>query len=264
MTLRQGRERAEVARFTRTLDEVVRSLKEIDEVYVDRATRPVWILGGVRHSGNSLIIRLTPREAPLKRELSDMLVPVQALVDGARTLEREPAVPRLFQPTTVNRIADLSAPHEGVRSVSLATYNGRVGRRVELSDKVKTNALAAVQPNQTTYGTVVGRVFAVGELRKRRVLKLAIRDENRNEVVEAVTPESLESAARDAWRHRVIVGGEIRLNARGQAVRIDVDRLERMPEDNSGRPAVGALLGSVSTEILGGLSVDEFLDRMRG
>lgn len=264
VTLRQGRERAEIGRFTRTLDEVVLSLKEIDEVYLDRGTRPVWILDSVRTRGHTLTIRLAPRDLPKKRELGDMLVPVKALVDGARTLEHEPSVPKLFQPATVSRIAKLAIPHDGVQSVALATYNGQVGEKVHLDDRVKANALAAVQPNYYTLGTVVGRVFAVGENRKRHTLRLAIRDENRGTVVEAHTPEELEPEARDAWRHRVIVGGEIRMNARGQAVRIDVDRIDRMPEDNSGRPVTESVLGCISPDRLEGLTVDELLERMRG
>ncbi|OCB25005.1 hypothetical protein A5674_22140 [Mycobacterium malmoense] len=65
-----------------------------------------------------------------------------------------------------------------------------------------------------------------------------------------------------AWRHRVTVGGVIRRNARGQAIRMDVDRIERMPEDNSGRPSTDTLLGAAAGAF-DDVSVDEFLDRLR-
>lgn len=133
VTLHQGRERAEVSRFTHTLDEIVRSLREIDEVYVEHQTRATWVLAGVQRRYSNLIVKLEARNVPSKREFSDMLVPVSALVSGARVLQTEPTVPRLFKPKTVTRLAELSAPRAGVQTVSLAAYNGERGERVKLN-----------------------------------------------------------------------------------------------------------------------------------
>ncbi|MCP2192520.1 hypothetical protein LX14_000210 [Williamsia deligens] len=49
VTLHQGRERAEVSRFTRTLDGIVLSLREIDQVYLTRAPRATWVQADLKH-----------------------------------------------------------------------------------------------------------------------------------------------------------------------------------------------------------------------
>lgn len=260
VTLHQGRERAEVTRFTHTLDVIVRSLREIDQVYLERATRATWVLAALRHRRGDLIVRLEARHVPAKRDLSDMLVPVQALVDGAKVLQREPTVPPLFTPSTVTRLAELAEPREGVQTVSLATYNGRKSRAVDLTDAVKENASAAVQPFEFSYGAVTGKLFGLRE--RARGLRLTIRDEVNGAAIEGEIPESLAEEVRAAWRHRVTVGGVIRRNARGQSIRMDVDRIERMPEDNSGRPSTDVLLGAAAGAF-DDVSVDEFLDRLR-
>lgn len=262
VTLHQGRERAEVRRFTHTLNEIVASLREIDEVYKTKATRATWVLASVSHRRANLIVRLEARDVPKKRELSDMLVPVQALVDGAKVLQRVPAVPHLFTAGTVGRIADLAKPTDGVQTVSLATYNGQRGKRVGLNDKVKTNAAAAVQPVEITYGAITGKVFGLKDNSRTRGVRLTIRDETRHEAVDCEVPENLAETIRGAWRYRVTIGGIIRRNARGQAIRVDVDRIESMPEDNSGRPSPDELLGAASDEFAQ-ISVDEFVDRLR-
>jgi hypothetical protein len=205
---------------------------------------------------------LEARHVPTKRNPSDMLVPVQALVDGAKVLQREPTVPRLFRPSTVARLAELAEPREGVQTVSLATYNGRKGRSVDLTDSVKENASAAVQTSEYSYGTVTGKVFGLKDNTRTRGLRLIIRDEVRREAIEGEIPERLAEEVREAWRHRVTVGGVIRRNERGQAIRMDVDRIERMPEDNSARPPTEQLLGAAA-DAFDELSVDEFVDRLR-
>lgn len=260
VTLHQGRERAEVTRFTHTLDEIVRSLRDIDEVYVEHVTRATWVLASVQRRYSNLIVRLEARDVPSKRGISDMLVPVQALVDGAEVLQHEPTVPRLFKPKTVNRLAELSAPRDGVQTVSLATYNGERGKRVKLNESVQKNANAAVQPFEISYGSVSGKLFGLRE--RDNGVKLTIRDETRGDVISGWVPERLVEEVRSAWRHRVAVGGKIRRNERGQAITMNIDRIERMPEDDSGRPSTVDLLGAASAAFTS-LSVDEFVKRLR-
>jgi hypothetical protein len=262
VTLHQGRERAEVKRFTHTLNEIVASLREIDVVYIERATRATWVLASVLHRRGNLVIRLEARRVPARRDMADMLVPVQALVDGAKVLQHEPTVPHLFTPATVKRLADLAEPVDGLQTVGLATYNGRRGRRVDLTEKVQKNASSAVQPHEISWGSITGKVIALRDNTRTPGVRLTIRDEARREAVEGEVPETLAEQIRTAWRHRVTIGGKIRRNARGQAIRIDVDRIESMPEDNSGRPSTDSLLGAAEGEFIK-LSVDEYVDRLR-
>src|SRR5689334_17470340 len=107
--LTEGRERAEVARFTRTLDEIVRSLREIDQVYLRRGTRATWVMADLSHdrSSDELVVRLEARPRSSERTAEDMLKPVDALVTGAERLSEIPEVPEYFSQSTVTRLAGL-------------------------------------------------------------------------------------------------------------------------------------------------------------
>lgn len=262
VTVHQGRERAEVKQFTHTLDEIVRSLREIDEVYLARGTRATWVIDSLDQTSGRLTVRLEARNVPQSRELADLLVPVEAFVDGAELLQQQAEVPRLFRPKTVARIGSLSVPAHGIQAVSVATYNGSRGREVELSDLVRDNANRAVAAFSISYGTVTGRVFGVREVPRKRLVRLSIREERSQAAIEAEMTEQLAEAARESWRHRFILGGKIKRNARGQAIRIDVDRLEAMPEDDRGRPSTDSVLGAGSAWFANE-TVDEAIARMR-
>ncbi len=261
VTLHQGRERAEVTRFTHTLDEIVRSLREIDEVYVEHQTRATWVLAGVQRRYSNLVVRLEARNVPSKRDISDMLIPAVALVDGAKVLQTEAIVPRLFKPKTVNRLAELSTPRDGVQTVSLATYNGKRGEPVKLNERVQKNANAAVRPFEISYGAVTGKLFGLRD--RHDGVSLTIRDEMQGDVISGWVPEGLVEEVREAWRHRVAVGGKIRRNEGGQAIDMRIDRIELMPEGDDGRPSTDVLLGAAAAAFVD-ISVDEFVEQMRG
>lgn len=264
VTLHQGRERAEVTRFTSTLNEIVASLREIDRVYLLEATRATWVLAHLDHSDDDLIVRLEARPVPKSdRGPEDMARAVQALVDGVGVLQIESTVPPLFAPSTVRRVSKLSVPVDaGIQSVSLATYNGQVGEAVELNDEVREHADAAVKPFEESYGSVVGRVSALRDPRRGQTFKLTVRDERHGQAIDARLPQSMEQQARDAWRHRVLIGGKVKRNAQGQPIRIDADLMEFMPEGDAGRPSPDALLG-VGADWLDGKTVDEYLSGVR-
>ena len=251
-----------MTRFTRTLDEIIWSLREIDRVYLLQGTRATWVMADLTHRGDDLIVRLEARLVPAKRDPADMMVPVLALVEGAEALQVESTVPRLFAPSTVRRLSKLAEPREGIQTVTLATYNEEAGRPVALTDAVRTNADAAVKPFEIAYGSVVGRLFGLRDLRRGKTLKVTVRDELRGQAIDGRVPESMTEEVREAWRHRVILGGKVRRNAQGQAIRIDVDRIERMPEGDAGRPSTRALLGA-GADWLDGLSVDDYLKQIR-
>ena len=75
--LHQGRDRAEVSQFTRTLNEIVASLRDIDQVYLLRGTRATWVLDDLKHVRDDLVVRLQARNVPSNRDISDMMVPVR-------------------------------------------------------------------------------------------------------------------------------------------------------------------------------------------
>lgn len=208
-----------------------------------------------------LILRLEPRNVPAKRDLLDMLVPAEALVRGATLLASQPVVPELFAPKTVTRLGGLAEPRDGIQSVVLATYNGRVGSEALLSDPVRENAAAAVKLFEVSYGSVTGTLFGVRETKGNSV-RVTVRDALGKQAVDGLVPEAMAEDLRTAWRHRVSLSGKVRRNSRGQAIRIEVDRLELLPEGNAGRPSTDALLG-VGADWLDGVTVDDFLRKVR-
>lgn len=261
MRVQEGRERADAIRVARTLTEVVHSLREIDRVHLLHGTRATWVMADMERDAGDLVMRLEARLVPAGRDMADMLVPAIALVEGAETLRREAEVPKLFTPNTVVRLGRLAEPKDGIQSVALATYNGSVGRSVVLTDAVRRNANEAVRQFEVSYGSVSGTLSALRDTRTMGTVKVTVRTPTR-QAVNGQVPESLADQLRELWRHRVVLGGKVRRNARGQAIRIDVDSIERLPDGNEGRPSTDALLGA-GADWLDGMTVDEFLGRLR-
>lgn len=257
----EGRERAEAVRLARTLTEVVGSLREIDRVHLLHGTRATWVMADMKRESEELVMRLEARLVPAERDVADMLVPAIALVEGAEALQREAEVPRLFAPNTVARLGRLAEPKGGIQSVGLATYNGSLGEPVVLSDAVRTNANAAVKPFDVSYGSVTGTLSALRDTRRRSTVTVTVRTPTR-QAVNGHVPEALADQLRGLWRHRVMLGGKVRRNARGQAIRIDVDNIEQLPDGDEGRPSTDTLLGA-GRDWLDGLTVDDFLGRLR-
>lgn len=259
--LHEGRERAEVTRVAWALNEVVGSLKDIDRVYLLRGTRATWVLADMRRDQHDLVLRVEARRVPAKRSRDDMLLPVAALVTGVAQLDEEPTVPPLFSPKVVTRIAALAAPKQGIQSVSLAPYNGVVRRGVVLTERVQQNAEKAVQPFELTYGSVTGYVSRLTEKRGGK-LGFTVRQEDAKQAVEGEAPTRMTEELRAAWRHRVLLGGKLKRNSRGQVIRVDVDRLERLPEDDLQRPSSEDLFGVVP-EWVEGLTPDAWMKEVR-
>lgn len=258
----EGRERAEVTRVTQTLTEVIASLHEIDRMHLLHGRRPTWVVAHMARDHQDLIIRVEARHVPDGRDYADMLVPAVALVAGAEVLKERPEVPKLFTPNTVTRVGKLAVPRDGVQSVSLATYNGVAGPEVTLTDSVKTHADAAVKPFEVAFGTVTGHLTTLTDRKRQGVVRVGIRTTG-NLIVTGFVPGTLVDQLRELWRHRVSVLGKIRRNARGQALRVDIEHIEQLPEDNTLRPSTEALLGA-GADWLEGLTVDEFMEQIRG
>ncbi len=118
-----------------------------------------------------------------------------------------------------------------------------------------------MKPFEVSYGSVTGNLSGVREA-KGKSIRVTVRDALGKQAIDGVVPETMAEDLRFAWRHRVSFAGKVRRNARGQAIKIEVDRLDLLPEDNRGRPSTDALLG-VGADWLDGLSVDDFLREVR-
>jgi hypothetical protein len=261
--LREGKEKAEVHRFTKTLDDVVLSLREIDRLYLHRGTRPIWIIESLHHEANDAVIRLQPRSSSRTRDISDMLRPVDALVDGINSLSTKPEIPKLYSPETVERIQRIATQSNAFSQISVASYNGAINARAVLSAEVRENAAEAVKGRDTILGSLSGILDTVGATPRRSLLRVRLFDNQSQRAVTGNATPELAEALREHWNHRVLVGGLITRNARGQAIRIAISDIERLPEDDQGMPSVDELLGIAPTW-LDGLSVDEYMRGIRG
>lgn len=137
----QGEERVDLGRFTQALEQVATALREIDRsVAPPGSARPVWIVDDLERMGLDFLVRLTARAASGKRTSASLLQPVEAFVDWVRMLQEQPELPRFYTAQTVGRLLKIGEPRKGVREVSVATVNGQVGARVNLSREVLDHA----------------------------------------------------------------------------------------------------------------------------
>lgn len=259
--LHEGLERAEATRVARTVNEVVWALREIDRVHLLHGTRATWVMADMDRREQDLILRLEPRNTPTRRDLRDMMIPAEALVQGTETLAEKALVPELFTPRTVTRVAELGEPKAGIQTVTLSVYNGRVQHSVLLSDQVRINAAQAVKPYEVSYGSVSGMLSTLRDP-LRGAVRVTVRD-NSKRAIEGIVPDSLAEALPASWRHRVALIGKVKRNSQGQPIRVDVDNIELLPEGSLSRPSTNTILG-IGKDWLDGLSVDEFLREVRG
>lgn len=261
--LRQGREKAAVHRFTKTLDDVVLSLREIDRLYLHRGTRPEWVIESLEHQANDAVIRLEPRASSRTRDLADMLRPVEALVDGITSLAERAEIPKLYSPETVERIQRIATAGNEFSQISMATYNGRVNSVAVLSPEVRENAASAVKGKDISHGSISGILDTVGATPRRNILRVRLFDGQTERAVSGNAAPALSEALREHWNHRVLVGGLVTRNAQGQAIRIEIAQIERLPENDLGMPSPHELLGA-APDWLDGMTVDEYMRGIRG
>ncbi len=257
-----GRTKPSVNRFTRTLDDVVLSLKEIDRLYLRRGSRPIWVVDSLRHDARTSIVRLEPRTNSRTRPLEDMLEPVKAFVDGVKELEQFAEIPRLYGPETVERIRRIASTGDEYSNISLASYNGTTGTTVTLTEKVRDNAGSAVQGKDISHGSMSGILDTVGTTPRKNLLRVRVFDKQSQRAVSGSAAPHLSESLREHWNHKVLVGGQITRNAQGQAIRIEIDRIERLPEDDLMIPSPKELLG-IAPDWTGGVSVDDFMRGIR-
>ena len=151
--MKQGEHRPALARFTKTLGELSGALREIDHAAIAaRTARPKWVVEDLSHEGKFYTVRLSANPST-RRDQASLLQPVSSLVDGARDLQSEPELPPFYSEETVARLLRVAVPKDGIREVSLATVNGKVGQRVELNDALIEHARSAVREADVSIGS---------------------------------------------------------------------------------------------------------------
>lgn len=260
--LRESTEHVELARLTSALNQVREALVDIDRVYLMSGSRPKWVVVGLRQRSSDLVVRVAPRETP-KRDQQSLVAPIDALVSGVRRLQEVPEMPQYYTEATVQRLLKFGNPGKGLQELSLATVNGQVGPHVVVSEPVRQHAREAVTGSQTSLGSVAGwlDIMNARNLGRGR-MKVGIFDRQTHRAVSGDVPADMEEQAKGYWLKRVLARGRVTRNERGQAVRIQINHLELLPQDDSGRAAVSDLLGA-DPGWLGGQAVDDYLREAR-
>jgi hypothetical protein len=260
--IREQEASVDVNRFTEVLEDIGATLREIDRLYLLEARRPRWVVEDLTHQDRTLAVRLTARPgSKMDRSSSSMLAPVGIFVRGAQALRSAPEVPTMFTERTVERVLEIARPGRGIDEISVATVNGRASSPISLSGPLITNAREAVRSHEESWGTVAGTLDILSRMRTRDQVRLSVFDSQSARAIAGIAPPSMSDELRNAWGRRVLLGGPIARNARGQAVRIKVVRLEILGGDVN-RASVAELLG-VAPDWTGDLSVDDYMAEAR-
>lgn len=253
----------DINRFTQLLETVGSTLREIDRLYLLEGKRSRWVVEHLTHESRTLTVRLTARPgSQMARSTESLLAPLGIFVQGAQALQLTPEVPTMFTERTVERVLEIARPGRGVAEVAVAPVNGKVGDSISLSGRLIQNATEAVRSHEKSWGTVVGTLDILGRKRTNEQIRASVFDVQAGRAIAGIAAPSMSDQLRAAWGHRVLLGGEISKNARGQAVRIKIADLEILPEDDDNRASVDELLG-IDPSWIGDLSVDEYIAEAR-
>lgn len=261
LRLREGSQKAAVTRFTKTLDDVVLSLREIDQLYFKHGSRPKWVIQSVNQQHSESVIRFEPRSKSRTRDIQDMQVPIDLFVDGVRSLDDRAEIPKLYAPDTVKRIERIGNGTEDYSRISFATYNGSINKVAVLSHAVRTNAALAVKHSSLAYGALSGVLDTLGT--SKNGLRVRVFDKQTERAVDGSADRSLAEELRQLWNHRVLVSGPIYRNVSGQPVRIEIERIEKLPAIDKPMVDAATLLG-ISPNWIDGLSVENYIRSVRG
>jgi hypothetical protein len=125
-------------------------------------------------------------------------------------------------------------------------------------------AEVAVRPRYVCHGSVAG-VLDIVNPRSRHALKVSIFDGTSGRAVSGLisrdSDDELHCAAREAFGSRVLMGGRVHRNDRGQPVRIEVDRMQVLGPADPPRLDWMDLLGA-APDLLEGGTVEEYLGRV--
>jgi hypothetical protein len=249
-----------VRAYTSVLSHVLLMLEEIDRLATPgQASRPEWAVRGMSETETEFRLSLLPRTLPRKRDLESLSKPPLALVEGVQRLAVIPEIPRLFSEGVVLRLDHVGQQigRGGITGLTVTCANGTRTPDVALTDEVKQHARQAVETASIAWSSVVGVLDVISSRRERRQIGL-LTDEGRAVVCDVRTvPRDTVLAA---FERRVVAAGVLKRNARGQAVRLDVESLEVLGAE----PTVRArdLLGA-APDVTNGLSNDDFMAGLR-
>ena len=250
--------------YTDTLSSWVLALEEMDRLALPgRTARLDWAVTDLdRTPRGDFRINLQPRRLPARRPPGTWLIPGQTLVAGVEALDAKPDVPELFSPSLVARVQSVGAHlgRDGIDAMWIASMNGERGPGAEVTERVVHNAAEAVRPVEQAYSSVHGRLDTLS-LRGRRGLRAAVVDDRTRRAVACTLGRLDGQVLQNAFGKRVILAGLLSRNASGQPLKLEVDELELLV-DNQEPMSAHDLLG-VDPNWTGDLTTSEYIDYVR-
>jgi hypothetical protein len=214
-----------------------------------------WLIADLRTS--SAVATLRRPDAP---ELHSHL----RLLEGVGRLRESQELPPYFSPDIADGLVKIGKQtrQPGVSGVSfeLPKTSDFDARTEHVSEAVVSNAKASVEGSERTLGSVAGVLDVINLRRGAHVVSLY--DEETRRAVRCKFPDDLFDTMKDALGHRVRALGEVTRNRRGQVLRVDISRVELLP-DEPGAPSVDDLAG-IAPWYTGDQSTDEYLRSVRG
>ncbi len=209
-------------------------------------------------------LRTSSAMATLRRPDAPDLQSHMRLLEGVGRLRESQELPPYFSADIAEGLVKLGKQtrQPGVSGVSFRLpRSGDFDARTEhLSEAVVENAKASVQGSERTLGSVAGILDVINLRRGAHVVSLY--DEGTRRAVRCKFPDSLFDVMKEALGHRVRALGEVTRNRRGQVLRVEMDRVETLP-DEPGAPSVDELAG-IAPWYTRDQSTDEYLRSARG
>ena len=213
-----------------------------------------WYVSEVSFGSLTVVVEAVP-----KTPGEDFSGPVvESFVDGLAQVQRDATTPPYFSDYDLRKAQGLARAlkGDGAKSITFTDVEREV--RVEVTPDISENLGQLVSVRHQETGSVEGRLEVISVHRNPRFT--VYEAVNRRAVRCRFEPELLE-LVKQALGKRVIVSGVVHLNYVGEPLRVEIERLETLP-DEADLPLPKDLRG-MSTDFTGGKETGEYLRELR-
>jgi len=244
--------------LVRDLQQLVSDVDRFVEAPGDRLT---WGVTHQHHPGH-LTVKAEPLDGAADPVATQRLQRVaSAVLAGAARLGEESGIPDFFTDESVTLLGRAAGRRQapGIQGLQLVAMNGVVQSVAVLDANVERNATASVAAGTSSMGSIEGLLDTLSMRPKPRA---AVFDARTRRAVRVQADDALLLRLHPLFGQKVLVGGVIMRNARGQAVRIRADTVELLPEGVP-QTRLAELIG-IAPGWTGGRSAADVLDELRG
>lgn len=231
-------------------------LDQLERVESLAKTRPGgWLIADLRNSS---------AVATLRRPDSSNLQSHLRLVQGVAQLRHSEELPPYFSPDIADGLVKIGRQirRPGISGVTFRIPGTDDTEPIAeaVTEAVVLNAKTSVEGSERAVGSVAGILDVINLRRGAHVVSLY--DEETRRAVRCTFPDELFEVMKEALGQRVRALGLLTRNKRGQALRVDIERVEPLP-DEAGAPSVDELAG-IAPWYTGDQSTEAYLRSVRG